>query len=189
VSNSNSLSGFRSTFFWSTTIIVLATIIVVDWFEWFDAALVSYLYELVIEVILGLMFLDWWRIKGSASSVYKWITVLFFCLALNDILQFAARFSYVYHSASDYKAIIDSVQWQYRSTPKLVALIYFLSFAVWQRWGRNSVIHDGKRQDMANGFTYLQARIIAGELRFRGHSHQGLVLGAEIIIKPEGDST
>jgi hypothetical protein len=160
-----------------------------DWFDWFDAALISYAYELLIELILGLMFLDWWRVKGSASSVYKWITILFFCLALNDLFQFVARFLYIYYPASVYKSFIDSNQWQYRSTPKLVALIYFLSFAVWQRWGKQTNLHNGVRQDMANGFTRLSAQIIAGELKFKGHSHQGLILGAEIILKPEGDPT
>jgi hypothetical protein len=182
------LNGFRTFTFWTASFIILLAIWVCDMMDWSDPAIVSYALTFSISIICGSMFADWWRIKGNASSVYKWITALLFAIAFNDLAQLIARIYFVYIH-QDYEWAIKTVWWQYRSMPKLVALIYLLTFAVWQRWGSASTYHDGIRQDMADGFKSLDARIIAGEVRFEGHSHDGLVLGAKLIIKPLEEPT
>jgi hypothetical protein len=182
----NQNNGFREFIFWSMTLSTITVIVFCDVMNFSDAAVLSYTGTTLISIVCAILFADWWRVKGSASSIYKWITVLLFALAFNDAIQFIARYSYIYHHDT-YEHVIDSIWWQYRSIPKLVALIYLLSFAVWQRWGRASTYSDGIRQDMANGFNVLEARILQGEVRFAGHSHEGLILDARLIVKPVED--
>lgn len=179
----NHLNGFRTASFWVLSGVILTVVLLADWFDWCDAALLSYALTGSISIICALMFADWWRLKGGASSIYKWITILLFSITLNDAFQVATRFTYIYFHGN-YEHLIDSSWWKYRSFPKLLALIYLLSFAIWQRWGRLSTIHDGIRDDMAEGFKVMEARIVAGEVRFEGHTHDGLILGAKLIIKP-----
>jgi hypothetical protein len=203
MTESNYLNGFRTYSFWMVSIVLMLILGITDWLDWFDTAILSYAMTGVISVLCAILFADWWRQKGSASSIYKWITILLFSIAFNDALQVVTRWTYVYHH-SDYEGWIQSSLWQYRSLPKLLALIYLLSFAIWQRWGKASTLHNGIRNDMANGFEKihsliqagdlrvdtLEARIIDGELRFESHiKESGLIVAAKFILKPKGEKT
>ena len=175
----------RNTSFWIVSIILVSAIIYLDFIDYLDPCLMMYGSTAAISSICALLFADWWHKKGSASSIYKWLTVLLFALALNDWLQFATRYVYVTEPGK-YAAWLEAVWWEYRSVPKLLALIYLLSFALWQRYGSASVYHDVTiRQDMANGFERLEARIVAGELRFLEHTKEGAVLISKMIIQTE----
>ena len=173
----------RRNTFWTLAVTIFGSVIFLDWINWEDAALQNYAIDAAIEGICGLMFADWWRVKGSASSIYKWLTFLLFSLFINDCAQFVVRYVWIYYPTF-YQEWISTVWWGYRTSPKTLALIYLLSFAIWQRYGKQSTYSDGIRQDMANGFEKLSAQIVAGELKFEGHSHTGLVIGAKIILKP-----
>lgn len=177
-------NGFRTFTFWTATILTMTVVIICDVLDLVDPAIMVYMATSLVALVCGIMFADWWRVKGSASSVYKWITILLFTLVLNDAMQFVARYIMYYSPHDEYDRMVHSLWWQYRSVPKLAALLYLLSFAIWQRWGKASVYDDGVRHDMADGFKMVEARILAGEIRFEGHSHEGMVLGAKLIIKP-----
>jgi hypothetical protein len=173
----------RNVFFYTASALTLGLIVVLDVMtDASDPCLIIYALSTLIAFVCGAMFADWWRVKGSATSIYKWITILLFAFSCNDGVQFMARYIYLYNHEK-YEWFINSVWWQYRAAPLMVALIYLFSFAMWQRFGPKSTYHDGIRQDMANGFDKIEARIVAGEIRFEGHSHDGLILGAKIVIK------
>jgi hypothetical protein len=124
----------QSVAFWSATILAVTFVIVIDLFDWTDPCLVIYGVDTLVAFICASMFADWWRVQGAATSIYKWLTILLFALCFNDALQFYARFVFAY-SPTKYAAILDSWLWSYRSMPKMIALIYLFSFAVWQRFG------------------------------------------------------
>jgi hypothetical protein len=193
------LSGYQTMAFWFASVVALLLIIVVDIVDWSDPCLIIYGVDTLIAFICASMFSDWWRVKGSATSIFKWLTILLFALTFNDGIQFYARWLYEYHNPQ-YKDFLDTWFWNYRSVPKMVALIYLLSFAIWQRFGSQSTYHNGIRKDMANGFDKLntlieageirvdtlEARIVDGELRFESHTHdKGMVVAAKFVLKPE----
>jgi hypothetical protein len=170
--------------FWIIAGLVFVPILALDWFDWSDPCLAIYASVVVLSMTCGCLFADWWRVKGSATSIYKWITMLLFALAYNDGLQWILRYLYL-HDPTAYHSFVTSLWWEYRAIPKLAVLVYLMSFAIWQRFGRGSTYHSGIRADMANGFERLEGRIVAGELRFEGHSHDGLVIGAKLIVLTE----
>jgi hypothetical protein len=182
----NKLHNFQSFIFWTISLSVFIVIFVLDFFDVCDPAILSYLTTGLAATISGLLFADWWRIKGDASSIYKWITLLLFALAFNDFIQCIARYAYVFQHG-DYERVIDSNWWQYRSAPKMLALIYLLSFAVCQRWRVPSVCVDDVKREMSHGITKLDAEIVSGELVLEGYSSEGLVMGAKIVLKPRED--
>jgi hypothetical protein len=179
------LSGYQTMAFWIASVTAILVIVILDFIDWADPCLAIYATDTVIAFICASMFSDWWRVKGSATSIFKWLTVLLFALFFNDGVQFYARWLFEYRPAQ-YTPFLDSWIWNYRSAPKMIALIYLFSFAMWQRFGSSSTYHDGIRQDMANGFNRIEARIVEGELIFDGHSHEGLKLNANIILKQKG---
>lgn len=177
----------KNVFFWTAAFFVMAMVVFLDVFTEFDPCLIFYTISTGLAFVCGAMFADWWRVKGSATSIYKWITILLFAFAFNDGVQFTGRYIYIY-SRDRYDWFINSLWWNYRAVPLMLSLLYLFSFALWQRFGPTSTYHNGVRQDMANGFDKLEAKIVDGELRFEGHSHQGLILGAKIILKPREEN-
>jgi hypothetical protein len=176
----------RSITFWCLVVLTLSFVFFLDYSERFNSCLAIYFIEASVALICASMFADWWRVKGSASSVYKWITLLLFAVAFNDGLQAYARYRFLYYPDT-YTAFLNSTLWEYRAIPKMISMLYLLAFAVWQRFGKGSTYSNGIRKDMANGFETLNARIVAGELRFEGHAHEGLVIGAKLILKAEAE--
>lgn len=182
------LSRYQTAAFWFASIISVMAVIFLDLVDWSDACLVVYAINAFVAFVCASMFADWWRVKGSATSIYKWITVLLFALTFNDIVQLYARYLFVIDSVQ-YVDFMNSLIWEYRSVPKMIALIYLIIFALWQRFGRNSTYHDVIREEMSVKFGILSAKIVDGEVNFEGHSHEGLVLGAKIILKPRTNGT
>jgi hypothetical protein len=136
------LSGYQTMAFWIASVAGLGIVIVIDVVDWTDACLVIYGIDTVIAFICASMFADWWRVKGSATSIFKWLTVLLFALCFNDSVQFYARYLFEYRNPQ-YNDFINSWIWNYRSAPKMIALVYLLSFALWQRFGSQNTYHDG----------------------------------------------
>ena len=178
------LNGYRKHFFWIVTAIVSGITVLADYQKWLDPCLVIYASTTALSFLCCGLFANWWRVKGSATSIFKWLTFLLLALGVNDVLQFIARWHFVYRP-DEYLPFVRSFMWEYRSVPKVLALVYLLAFALWQRYGKASTYHDAIRKDMVDGFETLDAKIVAGELRFEGHSHEGLVLGAKLIIRTE----
>ena len=176
------LDGNRTVFFWLVSFMVIGTIVVLDYWSDLDACLMYYGVNSVVSVACAAMFADWWRVKGSASSIFKWITVLLFAISVSQASQFVARWMFVYNNCG-YETFLHSILWDMRSIPLTVAMIYLLSFALWQRFGRESTYYDTIRNDMVNGFDKLSAKIVDGEVRFSDHSHEGLILDAKIILR------
>lgn len=179
---SDLLNGNRTRTFWALSILIMFVIIVMDVMNYCDPCLMVYGSIATLALSCAVFFAIWWHVKGSATSIFKWVTILLLSLAYNDSVNFVARYLYKFRPEllNDFMA---SAWWSYRSVPKLIAMVYLLTFAIWQRFGSHSTYHDSIRQDMAEGFEALDAKIIAGELKFEGHSHDGLILGAKIILK------
>ena len=180
--NRSVLNGYRIAFFWAVSSGIIGAVTLIDHYKIADALLLYHGIIAGICLICAVMFADWWRVKGSASSIFKWITVLLFAIGVNQCVRFISHWVMIYEPCF-YDEFICSRFLVWQLVPLLVAMVYLLSFAIWQRFGHGSTYHDGIRGDMANGFERLSARIVDGEVRFQGHSHEGLVLDAKIILR------
>ena len=187
--NKSVLNGYRIAFFWAISSGLVGAVTIIDHYEIADALLLYHGIIAGICMICAVMFADWWRVKGSASSIFKWITVLLFAVGINQCAQFVSHWVSLYGPCF-YSELVCSRFLVWQLVPLLVAMVFLLSFAIWQRFGRGSTYHDGIRNDMANGFEKLSARIVDGEIKFLHHSHDGLVLDAKIILRniEEGES-
>lgn len=185
--NKSVLNGYRIAFFWAVSSGLVGAVTIIDYFKVVNALLMYHGIIAVICLICSVMFADWWRVKGSASSIFKWITVLLFAVGLNECAQFIAQWISIYEPCA-FGSFCASSFWMLRLIPLLVAMVYLLSFALWQRFGHGSTYHGGIRSDMANGFDKLSARIVDGEIKFLHHSHEGLVLDAKIILMASKDA-
>jgi hypothetical protein len=169
------ISGYQTSAFWIVSVITLTIIIAVDYYDGTDSALMIYGVNAVTTLICACLFAGWWRAKGSATTVYKWITVLLFATSWNDSVQFYGRWLFVY-SKSQYLVLLESPWWEYRSVPKMIALIYLLSFAVWQRYGSTGTYQDCIRGDMSVGFTRLEDKLM-------GHYHDDLGPNSSVKVR------
>jgi hypothetical protein len=178
-------NGLRRRTFWTLALPFSAALLWLDYQNIVDPCLIIYGTASTTSGICGVLFAQWWIHKGNATSVYKWITWLLFATCFNQAVQFWARWTFLKFGREKYAEFILTRFWNYRATPLLFTLFYLLAFGIWQRWGRQSTYSDGIRNDMAEGFRNLEARIVDGEIRFLEHSHEGLILDAKIILRSE----
>jgi hypothetical protein len=171
--------------FWVVSLLTLGAIIGIDAWNWQDPCLVFYGLQWSISLICGIMFWDFLRKRQGASRIYWWITLLLFAIALDAGIMFVARYFLVYKGVI-YATLVNSNLWNYRPVFKVLALMYLLWFAVKQRYSSGGTYYDGMRAAIENGFESLEAKIVDGEIKFEGHSHDGLVIGAKIILKAPG---
>lgn len=181
------LSKYQTGAFFIISILSIMFVTIIDMINVADPCVLIYSINTIVAFICASMFADWWRVKGSATSIYKWITVLLFAFAYNDLIQLYARYLFVYRN-DVYESFLNSLIWEYRSVPKMVGLIYLLTFALWQRFGRDSTYYD-RIKDPANGnIGSLQAHVVDGHIKFESfYPHAELVLNAKIILKSEAD--
>lgn len=178
----NKVEIIKQNLFWVLSSLLLVVIVVLDWMDIQDPCLVFYGLQWSMSMVCGVLFWDYLRRRRGASRIYWWITVLLFAIAIDAGIMFAARYFLVYHGAV-YTELVTSTLWAYRPVFKVVALFYLLYFAVKQRYGKGGTYYDVVRKEIQNGFERLEARILAGEIRFKEHTELGMVLEAELIIK------
>jgi hypothetical protein len=174
---------FKGHVFWSLSVVLLGVIIGLDVTDIQDPCLIFYGLQWAISLICGVLFWSYLKCRRGSSKIYWWLTILLFAIAIDAGIMFAARYYLIYKGVV-YATLVNSTLWNYRPIFKVMALMYLLWFAVKQRYGKGGTYHDLARQgDMDNGFAKLEARILAGEIRFKEHTDLGMVLEAELIIK------
>jgi len=136
--NKSVQNGYRIAFFWAVSSGIVGVITIIDYYKIVNALLLYHGIIAGICLICAIMFADWWRIKGSASSIFKWITVLLFAISINQCFQFVSQWLSIYESCFYVEfACSKFLIWQL--IPLLVAMVYLLSFAIWQRFGHFNI--------------------------------------------------
>ena len=179
---SNVFEYLKKNLFWVFSLFLFAAIVLMDWTNVQDPCLIFYGLQWSISLICGMMFWDFLRKRRGSSRIYWWLTLLMFAIAIDSGIMFVARYFLVYKGIA-YATLVNSNLWNYRPVFKVLALMYLLWFACKQRYGAGGTYYDAIRQDMANGFENLEAKIVEGEIKFAGHRHEGLALEAKIILQ------
>lgn len=129
--NKKSVEVRRYTFIVSV-FLVLVIYIVMDWANYYhdvNNPLIVYGIELFFIGICA-FFYTWWRFhQHRASSIFNWMTALFYFMFLETAMEFYARYLYIYDRL-EYSSYIMSFVWTFRSIPKIIALIYMTSLVI-----------------------------------------------------------
>ena len=160
----------------------------------FDYALASYISCVSVLMCAASMLTYCW-IKRGASAPYALMTLMAWSMAFAIACQAVMRWTWLFNRAA-YERMMASNWWAYRKTSLLILACYLLAWII----GRYRAFSDMKkaiaagyiptkdeREQQANGLAKLKARVISGELRFAGHTHEGLLVDAKLILQTEKD--
>jgi hypothetical protein len=182
-------NNLRNRLFLYVMLILAAFLVPFEINNWADSALT--LYGLCLLFIAGclLIWSYWWLKSITRSEMFSMVGLLLVAIAINMVMSAYARWQFVFHPGS-YDDLITTDVWAYRVGLELVILVWFFCWAVARcaqertSTGKLTTYHNGIRREMGQMFDALDAKIIAGDLRFAGHTHDGtgLVLEAKIII-------
>jgi hypothetical protein len=183
-------NNLRNRLFLYVMLVLVAFLVPFEIGNWFDSALT--LYGLCLFFIAGCLSIwaYWWLKSITRSEMFSMVGLLLAAIAINMSMSAYARWQFVFHP-NCYRDLITTDTWAYRVGLELVILIWFFCWAVARcaqeraSPGKLAAYHNGIRKEMGQMFNTLDAKIVAGDLRFAGHTHdgKGLVIQAEIIIK------
>lgn len=144
--------------------------------SWFDSALL--LYGLCIFFVSSCLYIwiYWWFISETRSDMFAMVGLLLASIDLTMIMQFYARWQFVFYP-NDCNPLLNTDIWAYRVSLELIVVMWFFSWATGRFFGQRTGLStkecvNGIKKDMFNGFEKIDAKIVAGELRFEGHSHE-----------------
>lgn len=112
--------------------LMLVLYVVMDWLNYYpdvNNPLIVYGIE-IFFLSLCAGFYTWWGIHNKhATSIYNWMTILLYCMIIDSLLEFYARYLYIYDRLL-YSKYIMSFIWYFRSIPKIIAIIYMASLVI-----------------------------------------------------------
>jgi hypothetical protein len=128
---------------------IMAGYSAVDYFNLYDACLTMYYLEAAIAFTCGVFYIWWWYSSGSASDVYRWLTVLFFAQVIRLIGNITVRLNYlsiVETLPEPCGFVKDSPLWTFRNFPELLVLVFMLSLILARLWC-NVPAHNCEKND------------------------------------------
>jgi hypothetical protein len=120
----------RRDFFIGLLFFIITIYFTIDYFNLFDECLTMYYLEMSISFSCAMLYAWWWWKSGSASDVYRWLTILFFAQVIRLIGNIIVRTEYIIQNPSEGERlgfIIDSYMWTFRNFPELIVLIFMLA--------------------------------------------------------------
>lgn len=92
-------------------------------------SLLIYAIEMFILVACDIFYTWWWIHNGNASSIYRWMTILLYCLTFECAMELYARLLYL-SDFNSFKNFIETPWWHGRTIPKMFTLIYIISLII-----------------------------------------------------------
>ena len=128
----------RRTFFLLLFVLTTTIYFIIDIFDIYDSCLTVYWMELIASLSCGVLYSWWWYSSGSASDVFRWLTVLFFAQAIRLIGNIIVRTNFLYGInklgiAGPPPEYLD-ILWIFRNFPEFMALLFMLSLILSRIW-------------------------------------------------------
>ena len=92
-------------------------------------SLVVYIIEIVALMICDIFYTWWWIHNHRASPIYKWMTILLYCLTFESAMELYARSLYL-SDFNSFQHFVGMPWWYGRTVPKIFSLIYMISLII-----------------------------------------------------------
>jgi hypothetical protein len=132
----------RRNFFALLLGLTMAVYSAVDYFNLYDACLTMYSLEAAIALSCGILYAWWWYSSGSASDVYRWLTLLFFAQVARLTGNIVVRVNYlsiVETLPEPCGFVKDSALWTFRNFPEMLVLLFMLALILGRLWCNNPI--------------------------------------------------
>jgi hypothetical protein len=186
-------SKLRGYVFSCLVLLITCIVILFEICDWWDSAILMYSLCILFSVACLSIWAYWWIRSDSRSGMFVMVALLLSSLVVSLLLQTWARWNFLYHRDC-YQEILETNIWAYRIVFELMIIVWFFAWSIGRFFGprlcrrKGEVYRDGVCQKIDEDLKYLEGKIIDGEIAFEGHTYEGLVIGAKIILKPKKDS-
>lgn len=115
----------------------MAVYCTIDYLNLYDECLTMYYMEALIAFACGILYCWWWYSSGTASDVYRWLTLLFFAQAARLVGNIIVRTGYLVGLGSlpeQCGFVKASYLWTFRNFPELLVLLFMLALIMGRLW-------------------------------------------------------
>lgn len=137
----------RNSSFWLLFTVISSLIIYTDCANLMDTCVLAYKIQIILSTTCWLLYLFWWFVSGKPSSVYIWITWLFFSISFYVYVNMQGRILFLTGTKEEYLTYTSQPLWEWRMFPLTLALIYMLAFIIGRIFGKDDVIYKRRYTD------------------------------------------